>query len=1113
MAIDGRALLVAVEEFDSGSLSRLRTPISDADQLAEVLRREDVGRYQVDAVVTNPDRRTLVERLHEFFDEVRDNEVALVHIATHGLVDAQGNLYLATSDSVGGVPNTALSAADLAGYVRACRCPRVLVILDCCYSARALIGSMEPREKPIKDELRSGAAEGSGSGKVIIASSFARGRAYENDDASVLTGHLITGLSSGSADLNGDGVVTAEEMFSYLEDAMSRSDPPQAPRMLADIVELGIRIALNPQGPRRSLEVRYRELLGQASGDPRVFDDLGRRYLIDDPFNLAEVRERVAWTVAYWANLARGSELGHLRIVRRLQRDHEEKYADLFTQPIEVIAHAIESSRPRSDDLRSELRRKAEPWRMIARADADSLRRRYRATTEELEALCRELGIEFREPDRLVALPPVAGAPAMHRILERNRLRHVVDLIWAADAQDCRIVGAVGEEPFGVVEHPGFQLDQAAVAAGASRSEDPALRPVWTELRLLTPAELVALLRWQIAEIARSANRSRADVLSVLLDAGVIDAEARRVGYAVSREPRSRDRRFDELRHDLDAGRLYSAHRRVAGRPGKSRTKEEAEALPWLQRRVLLAEQLRESAREQAEARAAWPLLDHARDLVSDLPELDDVARRFPPEAPGDVTVHVRGAGVEIRWRRTGDADAGVRYRVGRKSGPAAEFMEIPARVEDGCRAYDDDPPAGRPLWYCVTAERGFVASETIEPAAGEPVHLYPPVHDLQAAYDGSRVTVSWSMHPDARSVIIRRLTRHSAAVAEFEVEIRGDGYADDGVEEERTYLYEVSALYHGDGMSDVVSAEIVTDPIGEPVSDLAVAYARAGWLSVQARRPNAGSLVIAFAEREPPPVGTVVRGSAFLDVAEPLVTTAVSDRVELAEPDRGGWFCAVTVVGDNYTYGARTQFVRIPVISGRLVVRRRGDRMQVCWPWPPELVQAEVVTRPDGGPEQRHAVTRAAYQNEGGVWLPSTGAAVSVEVQPVGSGRRARLTGIGLSTRLAARPVVRYTIAPDPAGAPYSVAVTVTAEYAASVARLVAVASARSHQPIEESDGAVVWSHDDLELSAGESSRFTFTWAQAAPGPAWIRCFAPNDDVELLDPPVTQQRRRWARR
>ncbi len=95
---------------------------------------------------------------------------------------------------------------------------RVVLILDCCYSGAFARGSAVRGTS----QVHIGEYFTSGTGRTVLTASSATEYAFEGDDLtssearpSVFTGALVDGLRTGSADLDGDGDVSVDELYDY----------------------------------------------------------------------------------------------------------------------------------------------------------------------------------------------------------------------------------------------------------------------------------------------------------------------------------------------------------------------------------------------------------------------------------------------------------------------------------------------------------------------------------------------------------------------------------------------------------------------------------------------------------------------------------------------------------------------------------------------------------------------------------------------------------------------------------------------------------------------------------------------------------------------------------
>jgi tetratricopeptide (TPR) repeat protein len=119
-----------------------------------------------------------------------------------------------------------------------------VLILDCCYGGAFPAGGAKgDNDVHSLDRFR-------GRGRVVLTACDATQYAFEGDQAhgqpeqSVFTRYLVEGLRDGSADLDGDGDITIDELYTYVHDRVIDVAPHQRPKR-QDNVEGRIVIARN----------------------------------------------------------------------------------------------------------------------------------------------------------------------------------------------------------------------------------------------------------------------------------------------------------------------------------------------------------------------------------------------------------------------------------------------------------------------------------------------------------------------------------------------------------------------------------------------------------------------------------------------------------------------------------------------------------------------------------------------------------------------------------------------------------------------------------------------------------------------------------------------------
>ena len=232
------ALIVAVDSYEHHELNQLAAASADADALADVLGRPDLGGFEV-RVVRNETAAVVLGEIEEFLGERRPSDLALLHFSGHGLKDAAGELHLAARNtSPNRLVSTAIDATRVNQLIRTSRAGSVVLFLDCCYGgafergmvARAA-GTVEVQGTFDQKSL------GSGRGRVVITASSAVQYAFEGRDLteggsiepSVFTGAIVDGIRDGLADRDGDGYVGLAELYDYVYERVRSRTPHQTP--------------------------------------------------------------------------------------------------------------------------------------------------------------------------------------------------------------------------------------------------------------------------------------------------------------------------------------------------------------------------------------------------------------------------------------------------------------------------------------------------------------------------------------------------------------------------------------------------------------------------------------------------------------------------------------------------------------------------------------------------------------------------------------------------------------------------------------------------------------------------------------------------------------------
>jgi YVTN family beta-propeller protein len=239
------ALLVATYRYQDAGLSQLTSPGHDAEALAEVLRNPEIANFDVTILINEP-HHVVGNAIGEFYRNRRRDDLTLLYFTGHGLKDDQGHLYLAmTNTRRDDLLFTALSAYQIDSAMESCLSRQKVLVLDCCYSGAFPAGHLSKAGGQVN-----ALEKFQGKGRVVLTASDATQYSFEGNHIigegtqSVFTRSLVKGLTTGEADLDGDGDISIGELYSYVHDHVIEEMPQQRPKKQENI-EGNIVIARN----------------------------------------------------------------------------------------------------------------------------------------------------------------------------------------------------------------------------------------------------------------------------------------------------------------------------------------------------------------------------------------------------------------------------------------------------------------------------------------------------------------------------------------------------------------------------------------------------------------------------------------------------------------------------------------------------------------------------------------------------------------------------------------------------------------------------------------------------------------------------------------------------
>jgi formylglycine-generating enzyme required for sulfatase activity len=262
------ALLIGVSEYLAGGLNHLRSlpsALVDVDVLAVVLGDPQRGGFPAEniTVLKNPDVQQMRDAIYRLFYNRQKNDLILLYFSGHGIKDDRNDLYLATKITRKNDDDTldqpsAVPATDLHNWMKYSISQHQVIILDCCYSG-AIAKGMTGKDDGIvrvKDYF-------GGKGTAILTSSTSIEYSLspepidsQNTQPSIYTRYLVEGLTTGAADLDKDGEISADELHEYVAKKVKEVAPSMTPKFFP--AQEGYKLLLS-KAPHNDRKLEYEQ--------------------------------------------------------------------------------------------------------------------------------------------------------------------------------------------------------------------------------------------------------------------------------------------------------------------------------------------------------------------------------------------------------------------------------------------------------------------------------------------------------------------------------------------------------------------------------------------------------------------------------------------------------------------------------------------------------------------------------------------------------------------------------------------------------------------------------------------------------------------------------------
>jgi WD40 repeat protein len=265
-------ILIASSRFpEEPKLSELRCPENDVDGLLDVLMASDRGQFDKSGTVVfkNAPSYHILRTINQTLKRAAKEDLVLIYYSGHGKQDLAGRLYMATADtSIESLESTSLPVDRILGFIEIATCSKIVLILDCCYSGA--VGTVFFKSS-LGDRLQQ-AAKGRGTFILTASTGLQTAVEKEGERYGLLTKHIIEGIQTGAADRDEDGLISVDELYSYVHDQVL-DESPQEPEMYSkargDVI-----ISQSPRMPRNERRLRGRELLLDLAKQHKIPDKL-----------------------------------------------------------------------------------------------------------------------------------------------------------------------------------------------------------------------------------------------------------------------------------------------------------------------------------------------------------------------------------------------------------------------------------------------------------------------------------------------------------------------------------------------------------------------------------------------------------------------------------------------------------------------------------------------------------------------------------------------------------------------------------------------------------------------------------------------------------------------
>jgi uncharacterized protein YjbI with pentapeptide repeats len=220
-----KALIIGISDYDNLSLPHLEFCKNDGDEMSNFLQSQGYEIPKENKLIGKINHQIMRNAIIQFFtnENIKPKDLLLFYFSGHGLIEDNGDNYLATSEADPDRPyESAIPFDELTKMANRSISNKIVMILDCCYSGGAIKGGKGNPEDAAnigRDSIDKAIAQRVGEGVCVLASSQAYQESYGKSQLnhSLFTYYLLYGLKGvkgESADIKGN--VTPNLLSKYV---------------------------------------------------------------------------------------------------------------------------------------------------------------------------------------------------------------------------------------------------------------------------------------------------------------------------------------------------------------------------------------------------------------------------------------------------------------------------------------------------------------------------------------------------------------------------------------------------------------------------------------------------------------------------------------------------------------------------------------------------------------------------------------------------------------------------------------------------------------------------------------------------------------------------------